>query len=314
MDFFERLARDLDISEQDVRGFALTAPNRYKIYRIPKRTSGSRVIAHPSRMLKAYQRLIISYVTELLPVHSCAYAYRQGVGIKDNARVHAKSSYLLKMDLQNFFNSINPSLFFDVVEKVGLEVADRDKWLLTKLLFWSPNKSSSGRLILSVGAPSSPLVSNFIMYPFDIRMSEYCFANGLKYTRYADDITLSTNKRGCLFDLPDYIKGVLANEYQGKLSVNESKTVFSSKAHNRHVTGITITNKGSLSIGRQRKRYISSLIYQFSSDQLDPDDTLHLKGLLSFAFDVEPDLRRRFEKKYTSKVIHQILTCEKGND
>lgn len=306
MQIHQFLSTELATTKEQINQFALLAPNKYKIYSIPKRTSGSRVIAHPSKLLKNYQRKIIQLLTEVLPVHEAACAYKKGTGIKHNAMKHRKSKYLLKMDFQNFFHSITPSLLFSIVSKANVKFTREDKNLLTKLLFWSPSKRIRGKLILSVGAPSSPFISNAIMFFFDVSLSKICSEMGVTYTRYADDMTFSTNNKKILFDIPSIVKTLLIDEFEGFISVNESKTVYSSKAHNRHITGVTITNEGSLSIGRARKRYISSLIHKFKIGELPSEDVGYLQGLIAFSRDIEPQFEFRMIKKYSLDTLKNI--------
>lgn len=301
MKLTERFAKELGKSRDEVEDFLYNAPEKYKVYRIPKRKHGFRLIAQPSRELKCYQRKFMSIIS--LPIHDAAMAYRQEKSIKDNALKHSGQSYLLKLDLENFFNSITPKLFWDIWALSGnLPSEDERNWL-NRLLFWYKD----GSLVLSVGAPSSPLVSNFCMYYFDEVLSDYCKSQGIIYTRYADDLTFSTNSRNVLFSLPEYVQKLLIDHFSDNLSINQSKTAFSSKAHNRHVTGITITNDGCLSLGRARKRYIKHKIHQFQLDNLDAYEVQHLKGLLSFAKYIEPKFYTSLRDKYTSALLKNIF-------
>ena len=307
MRLYSFLCEELSTSKQEISNFVLSAPKKYKIYTIPKRTSGKRVIAHPAKKLKEYQRALITLFEQLLPVHEVAFAYKKHTSIKQNAQQHQNSKYLLKMDFQNFFHSITPTLFFSILKQLKVELTKEDYYLLRQLLFWSPSKRSDGKLILSIGAPSSPLVSNVTMFFFDEALQEICKKQDIVYTRYADDITFSTNKKNQLFAIPKLVKQLLVEHFDGFIIINESKTVFSSMSHNRHVTGVTITNQGHLSIGRQRKRYISSLIHQFSLKQLADEDMSYLQGLFAFACHIEPIFKQRMIKKYSAEVIQQLV-------
>lgn len=308
MNIIELLAQELDKSESTVLGFLSKAPNKYKVYTIPKRTHGRRTIAQPSKELKEYQRVFINRLGGEFPQHPCAMAYRKGFSIKDNAAIHQNHRYLLKMDLENFFNSINPTLFWNtwlaVKEKLPGEI-ERD--LYERLLFWCPSRKISGKLILSIGAPSSPLVSNFCMYHFDELLTEYCTSNKISYTRYADDLTFSTEEEQILFQIPKVVQKFLTDCFDTRLTINRSKTAFSSKAHNRHVTGVTISNEGKLSLGRQRKRYIKHLINKFKYNELDKANTNSLRGLLSHAQHIEPEFVTALKSKYSEKLIRKIF-------
>ncbi|GAK29467.1 DNA polymerase [Serratia liquefaciens FK01] len=160
--------------------------------------------------------------------------------------------------------------------------------------------------MLSVGAPSSPMVSNFCLYEFDRLLSDECQSTGIVYTRYADDLTFSTNTPNLLKLLPAFIQALLAKLYKNALRLNHGKTVFSSKAHNRHVTGITLNNEGQLSLGRERKRFIKHLINQYKYGLLDDVDTSYLRGLLAFANHIEPEFITRMNEKYTAALVGSI--------
>ena len=314
MQLYNLLCEEFSVSRQELSQFAFSAPKKYKLYRIPKRTSGTRLIAHPSRKLKKYQRFLASHLATLLPVHRVALAYKKGVGIKDNANKHRYGRYLLKMDFYNFFPSITPEIFFRFLESQLIEFSKEDKYLLTNLLFCNLSKKAGGTLRLSIGAPSSPLISNAIMYEFDDVVSSWCSELNVTYSRYADDLTFSTKEKNILFQVPGGIEKYLSSFLGGCISINGSKTVFSSKAHNRHVTGITITNEGKLSVGRDRKRQISSMIHKYSVGKLDAEDHGYLKGLLSFVLDIEPDFKFKMARKYSKGIVESLIKGSSGDE
>ncbi|EGV6832094.1 RNA-directed DNA polymerase, partial [Salmonella enterica] len=126
------------------------------------------------------------------------------------------------------------------------------------------------------------------------------------YTRYADDLTFSTNNKDVLFDIPDMLENVLPKYSLGRIRINHEKTVFSSKGHNRHVTGITLTNDNKLSIGRERKRKISAMIHHFINGKLSTDECNKLVGLLAFAKNIEPSFYKSMVMKYGSDNIYKL--------
>ncbi|WP_439214718.1 retron St85 family RNA-directed DNA polymerase [Duffyella gerundensis] len=307
MDIVEYLASQTGIAKQEVERLIVQAPLMYKVYKIPKRGVGFRVIAQPSKEIKKLQRSAVEILEKILPVHEKAMAYQKGKDIKSNALLHVKNDYLLKMDFEDFFNSINPELFNSSMEKDGIEIKGANAVWLNRLLFWNPSKRKNGKIILSIGAPSSPLISNYVMYRFDCALDDYCNANGIMYSRYADDLTFSTSKKGVLFLIPDLVRKTLKNKSYKRISIKQSKTVFSSKAHNRHVTGVTLNNNGNISIGRDRKRMLSSLIFKASNNELSPDELLSLKGQVGQAFYIDYKFKSSMLKKYGNRVIKKIL-------
>ena len=292
-------------SKMDYFKFFGEAPKKYKRYEIPKRTSGTRTIAQPIRELKDYQRALIDHFQGYFPVHDSSMAYVKGKDIKRNAEIHSQNIYFLKMDFTDFFSSITPKIFWKACERAGIEFDWLEKEIIEKTFFWKPSKYSN-KLVLSIGAPSSPFISNFIMFSFDCEIAQYCEEQGITYTRYADDMTFSTNTPNLLFSMPDTVRNVLIKFYGNTIKINHLKTVFSSKKHNRHVTGITITNDDELSIGRAKKRYIKHLVHKFIEEKISLEDLSYLRGYLGFIKYVEPNFLITLEKKYTQNVIQRI--------
>ena len=48
---------------------------------------------------------------------------------------------------------------------------------------------------LPQGAPTSPYLSNLILRDFDKKIQQICSSLNYTYTRYADDITISSNNK-----------------------------------------------------------------------------------------------------------------------
>ncbi len=132
---YSKLGDKLGCTRATISSFSKNAPNKYKVYTIPKRTSGYRVIAHPSKMLKKYQRALTSILSDILKVHPASYAYRTGFSIKDNAYKHRRNRYLLKMDFSDFFNSIEPELLFFNFKKCNIEFSNAELFYFGKITF-----------------------------------------------------------------------------------------------------------------------------------------------------------------------------------
>jgi retron-type reverse transcriptase len=186
-----------------------------------------------------------------------------------------------------------------------------ERAFLRHILFRKDRKEKKFKL--SIGAPSSPLISNFVMAIFDEEVSIYCGSLGVAFTRYADDLAFSTNKKGILFDIPNQVKTILGETTQNKITVNDSKTVFSSTKHNRHITGVTISNDRKLSIGRQKKRMISAMVHKFSFGVLEEDKIANLQGQLAFVKNIEPEFLDRLTTKYGIDVILKIFPSSGKN-
>lgn len=300
------LKESLLLSENQLNNFIATCPHRYKKYEIPKRNSTEmRAIAHPSKELKKIQRLVVKHLQDKLPIHEAACAYKKKSSIKINAQHHQCNEYLLKLDFKNFFPSIKPVLFLEELNRHNIVFDNKDLFLLNHIIFWKPKRNAG--LELSIGAPSSPLISNFIMYEFDRVMALECNLIGVTYTRYADDLTFSCNERKILSEIIKLVINKLKLIFKDQIVINRLKTKFSSKKFNRHVTGVTITNDNKLSIGRERKRKISAMIDYFNKNKLNEKEIEQLKGYFAFANYIDNDFYTQMEKKYGMKSLNKLL-------
>lgn len=300
------LSEKFFIPEDRLRGYVMTAPYRYKKYFIPKRDGvGKRLIAQPTSELKLLQLVALDVFQDKLPVHACAMAYRSGLSIKDNAACHAKNQYLLKMDFKDFFHSIKAEDFSSHISRYIGEVDEAQNEFIQRLFFWAEKRGVG--LCLSIGAPSSPFISNTVMYGFDLKVSSLCEALGVVYTRYADDLTFSTGSKGVLLDFPQRVSDVCNSLDYPSLKVNSEKTVFSSKKSNRHVTGLVLNNDGCVSLGRHKKRFIKSMIFRYACSKLTDDESKSLSGLLAFARHVEPKFYISLIEKYGFRVVDELV-------
>ncbi|UZD90320.1 retron St85 family RNA-directed DNA polymerase [Cognatishimia activa] len=299
----QQIARTTKLDVQDLRHLAASADRRYKVYLIPKRGHGHRKIEHPSREIKALQRWITKVIIDRFPVHHAATAYRKGSGVRENAERHRTSRYTNRYDFANFFPSFGQTQVENFVkqeaEKLGMPFDDDD------LRFVGNIVCRFGRL--SIGAPSSPALTNAMMFDFDRALFDWCQSKGLIYSRYADDLFISANEPDRLKKLEPLIAKAKRDVAHLTLRLNRRKTTYLSKKYARRVTGVIITSDHKLSIGRERKREIKALVHRWLNGKLDAGEIYYMRGLLAFARDIEPEFEKNLRSKYGDGVIDEVL-------
>lgn len=293
----DQMSNDLVIPKSRLDRVIANAPHRYKVYDIPKRSGkGRRTIAQPAKEVKLLQRWVMRNILCKFDIHSSAKAYIKGKGIFCNALPHVASKYLIKLDFKDFFYSIKAR---DFVKHLSIcncfDCSEIDVQRLQMILFYD---KGGGDYCLSIGAPSSPLLSNIIMYGFDKSVSDYCCDNNIVYTRYSDDISLSMSDFSLREKAFDKVRQVLSELTYPKLILNDSKTIFSSKANKRMVTGLVIANEGKVSIGRDKKRLIRSQLYRLSKGLLVDEEIDRLQGMIAYVNSVEPEFIKRMSARY----------------
>jgi retron-type reverse transcriptase len=293
------------LSERDVRQIALTSPRRYKVYPIKKRNGDDRWIAQPAREVKLLQRKVMQHYLRDLPVHPAATAYKKGTSIRKNAASHLPCGAILKLDFKDFFPSLKQSDWTQYATGKRLFDTLEDVELSGRILFHRPRGSSILRL--AIGAPSSPHVSNLLMYEFDRRISDAVASESVTYTRYADGMTFSAARTGFLTRVRKAISDTLSELQSPRLQLNPDKTVTSTKKFRREVTGLILTNDDKLSIGHERKKNIRAKVHHAITGRLDGPGLANLRGLLSFVSDVEPEFILRLEVKYGKGVVEGLM-------
>ena len=139
-----------------------------------------------------------------------------------------------------------------------------------------------------------------------MRWSSYCHSLGVVYSRYADDLYLSTNKPNVLAGVLAELRKSLTKQRQPQLRINEKKTTFTSRKRRRIVTGLILSSENKVSLGREKKRKIKSLVYRFVQQRLDLKELSYLRGYISYVNAVEPSFIKSLERKYGTEVMNQI--------
>lgn len=308
-----RIAEDTGLDKYQLRKIVVTASYRYRSYRVAKRTGGYRTICHPTPDLKFLQRWLNRNIFVFLPIHDRATAYRHGVGIAENAKMHANGRYFMKLDFTNFFPSLTKKDIENVIKynfpKNVMEIDKKDVQTITSIV--------CRKGVLTIGAPSSPILSNAIMYDFDSFVVELCHGWNINYTRYADDLFFSCKIPNVLSILLEKIKSNLREREWPNLRINKGKTIFSSMKRRRVAAGIVLTQDGELSIGRVMKRRIRTLVYLYSRGDLSRDRISFLRGYLAYVQSVEPKMIVRLKNKFgegtIDELFHEEVVSNKGD-
>lgn len=309
MELLKQLSSETGLTESALRNIIANAPERYKQYYITKKNGGTRKIAQPARELKLVQRALVEVLLKKLPVHSAATAYVSGRSIRDNAHMHSGSGPILKMDFKDFFPSITESDWVAYCAETGCLSQPADIKLSSQILFHRP---SGGRVLrLAIGAPSSPLVSNLLMFNFDAAMAEMVAKDHVTYSRYADDLTFSGPRTGHLTGVKKAVKAVLRDIPYPSLRINHEKTTYITTKYHRKVTGLTLANDGRVTIGRDNKRALRSQIDHYQRGHLSETDIAELAGRLSFVKSAEPSFYFKLIEKHGFAEIQKILS--RGN-
>ena len=232
-------------------------PLRHYRYRWSRKRGGrSRLIEAPKLRLKVMQQRLLAELFDVIPVHDAAHGFRKGRSVKTYVEPHVGQTIVLRMDLQDFFPSIETSRLTGLLMSVGYpeEVAQTltalcsnrapsDVWkTFPDREHWERRRGSElllKRAHFPQGAPTSPAIANLIAYRLDCRLTGLANWGGATYTRYADDLLFSGGP-----DFADKAKRfhiyVAAIAIEEGFQVNHHKTRFMTQSQQQRAAGVVL--------------------------------------------------------------------------
>ncbi|WP_332855756.1 reverse transcriptase family protein [Duganella sp. S19_KUP01_CR8] len=173
---------------------------------VPKRSGGLRLIEIPKARLRRLQQKILRQILDLLPPHPAAHGFRRGHSCVSHAALHAGRHAVIRMDLKDFFPSIQLSRIHALFEK--LDYPSKVAGTLARICVnRAPqgvfrNQQEGGSIAwaerqalksphLPQGSPCSPALANLCAYRLDLRLEALAHSLGATYSRYADDLAFS---------------------------------------------------------------------------------------------------------------------------
>ena len=299
------IANDLNIPKKLQQESLNTSRKLVKHIKIPKRDGGYRLIYQPSKKVKVIQYWLIANIFSKMKIHPAATAFVKRSSIKRNALIHKKGKYFLKLDFKDFFPSISFEDFKPILKDwVGSKY--RGDYLdVVRLVCFYKNDS------LPIGYPTSPIISNIVMYNFDTiifsKLSNKEKYGIVNYSRYADDMTFSTNLKGACRKIKSMVEETLKEISSPCLHLNPKKTIFASASGGSAlVTGLRICYDGHLTIHRKYKDKIRLLLSLYKKNKLSDEEILSLTGHLSYIKFVDGAFYTKIQNKYF-KSIQEII-------
>lgn len=269
------------MNHQYVCNMAYDSKRFYRHFSIPKSNGDMRSIDEPLPDLKYVQTWILKNILENVPVSEYAKAYVKGRTLKHNARFHKAQKVVVTMDIKNFFPSISIKDVTEIFVSMGYY---HDLSCFLAYLCCLDYK-------LPQGAPTSPYLSNLRMTSIDNKIKDFITSKGIRYTRYADDLTFSGDIEPHLL-----IKTISRIIYNGGFQINNKKTRVARNNARQEVTGIVVNSH--MQISKEKRRKIRQQLYYIRKYGLDSHLSYigetrshylnHLVGTINFALFVNP--------------------------
>jgi len=243
--------------------YTLTDEERYSTFFLPKKRGGQREISAPRKGISILQKKLLTIIDSIWHPKPWVQGFTNSRSILTNARHHKKKSYVLNIDLKDFYGSINfgrvRGLFMSYPFKLGHKAAT----IIAQLVTFNN--------LLPQGASTSPIISNMIAFKLDNMLVKIARRYHLTYTRYADDITFSTTKSNFPKEIAE-IEGTNPSTGNIKLghilekaikesgfSVNYKKVRLQIPFVRQEVTGLTVNEFPN--VERRFIRNVRAMVY-----------------------------------------------------
>ena len=282
--------------------YNIKTDNLYTTLTIPKKNGGERVIHAPKKELKFLQKKLADILWECylesleskskdknfkIPVLS--HAFEKGKSIITNSQMHRNKKYILNIDLKDFFDSFN----FGRVR--GFFIKDRD-FAVSPEIATVIAQIACYQGKLPQGAPSSPIITNLITRILDYRIVKIAKKYRFTYSRYADDMTFSTNrelnsnKLRASKELENFLTELEEIIISSGFEINPKKTRLSNNMQRQEVTGLVVNKK--INVKREYIKNTRAMAFQLYKDgafEIDkkPGTLNQLTGRFAFIFQIE---------------------------
>jgi RNA-directed DNA polymerase len=300
----DELAKAMNLSVGKLRFLSFdrktSETSHYINFKLPKKSGGFRLISAPMPLLKSAQIWILENVLNRVAVHEAAHGFVSEKNIVSNAKLHVGAKIVVNFDLENFFPSISYKRVKGIFRSLGYSEAVATVFALVSTApeteeIEIDNKTyfvALGERHLPQGSPASPMISNIAARRLDKSLSKIAANLGFKYTRYADDLTFSTDEKDA--DVKKLMVQVRYIVGKQGFKVNENKTRILRGGRQQEVTGIVVNDK--ISIDRKTLRKFRAVLHQAENNGLEnlrwgnsPDLIAALKGYANFVFMVDKE-------------------------
>lgn len=293
----------------------------YSVFQIPKKSGGLRTIKAPNEELKQVQttiRKVFEYDLKMLS-HNAAFAYTKQRCVKDALVLHQRnnSKWFLKMDLTNFFDNCNAELIIAKLKNIHpLSTLSQTHPTCVNTFLNAVVHIACLDGGLPQGTPLSPTLTNLIMTEFDFTL-EKRLQNSCVYTRYADDLIISSQRKDNINYLTNLVKTTL-QDTSYPFTIKEEKTRYGSSSGQNWNLGLMLNKDNDITIGYRNKKRIKSMLHSvyLYPENWSLNELQVLVGHLAYLESIEPEYHAKlinwFNDKYDTSIIRTIKTLIKS--
>ena len=332
-----QLAKQCNVPLALLDAIVARAIDPYVEFQIRKNTNGFRTIAAPIAEYRPVLQTILGYLKPDF-LHPAAFAYVQGRSVVNCAKVHEGMSWGVKVDIKDFFGSINEDMVYRSLTSIQVDgkrarliaalctrISAREPGVISKRhgdlepVFGAAKRRFKRLGVLPQGSPTSGFLANLVASDIDSEISAFCRHSELQYTRYSDDIVISSKyenfDREYALKIVAFIRATLNSK---GFTLNTKKTRIMSPGSRKQVLGLLVDEPG-VRLTKEKRRKIEATLrgielfglqahaehnirrsgFEESSDVIQTFMN-HFWGQVAYVIDVD--------KKFAQHILKRIVT------
>ena len=231
----------------------------YKTFTIPKKSGGVREISAPVKMLKSFQTYVSRILQAIYQAPECVTGFVPAKSVVDNAERHVGMRYVFNTDLKDFFPSISQARVWGALKTRPFSFPEVVASAIAGLCCIEvPVKGGKPLHVLPQGSPCSPVLTNIVCHNLDWKLNGLAKRFHMRYSRYADDITFSSEHYVYQED-GEFMKELRTIVEGQRFTFNDKKTRLQKRGERQEVTGLVVSDK--VNVAREYVRDLDNLLY-----------------------------------------------------
>jgi len=268
------------------------------------------------------QRIVLREILDAIPLHDAAHGFRSGRSVRTHAEAHVGAVVVMRFDLEDFFASVGPGRVWAIFRAAGYpesvahaltalctNVVPQDEWASLPapdgpITAIARHRRLGRRLAtphLPQGAPTSPALANLAAFALDVRLSAYAQTFGARYTRYADDLAFSGDRR--LSRAAQPLRRAVATIARDEgFALHPDKSQLMTRAGREVLCSVVVNQR--LNVPREEYDRLKAILHHARHDGLDaanrdgvPEFRAHLEGRIAWIASLNPDRGRRLRER-----------------
>ncbi len=293
--------------------------NRYKLFKIPKKSSGLLSICAPNKALLNLQREILALLQNDYYPKAVVHGFVNGKdrSIKSNAESHICKKWVLNIDLKDYFETIHFGRIKGRLISSPYNYPPDIAQFIAHISCFEKITDTEGKKhktsVLMQGSALSPILANIVSDKLDAELFRFCNQLGCTYTRYADDITISSDrskfpaKIGTSKNNEDLKSFNLSETFQeifenNGFNINHTKTRLRGRSFQQEVTGLVVNEK--LNVKRKFVRNVRAMLHDWEANGLDAATSRHFDEKRPTRGRLPQQEVRKFEWVVHGKIEH----------